>query len=183
MASKAQESYAYKPLIGSRDIRLVTLRPGTGEQEISLTMAHISLDGHPAYDALSYVWGPQYPSYRVSCDEAFLEIGENLRDALRYLRKPRATRVLWVDRIAINQEDLEERAVQVELMADIYSSASEVPVWLGTADGNTDLAFRCIDDLARKMLAFWKSEALLQRPWFSRVWTFQEIVLARTPVL
>jgi hypothetical protein len=94
MASKAQESYAYKPLTGSRDIRLVTLRPGTGEQEISLTMAHISLDGHPAYDALSYVWGPRYPSYRVSCDEAFLEIGENLRDALRYLRKPRATRVL-----------------------------------------------------------------------------------------
>jgi hypothetical protein len=74
-------------------------------------MAHFSLDEHPAYDALSYVWGPRYPSYRVSCDEAFLEIGENLRDALRYLRKPRATRVLWVDRIAINQGDLEERAV------------------------------------------------------------------------
>jgi hypothetical protein len=151
----------------------------------------------------------------VSCDEAFLEIGESLRDALQYLRKPRAPRVLWIDRIAINQEDLKERAAQVELMADIYSLASEVPVWLGRAGGNTDLAFRCINDLAGKMLTFWKSKgsnipksgedprisnhpirypsiedqvwlairALLQRPWFSRVWTFQEIVLARIPVL
>ena len=145
---------------------------------------------------------PSYKSTRIS-------------DALRYLRKPDAERVLWIDRIAINQEDLKKRAAQVGLMSEIYSSASEVPVWLGTADGNTDLAFRCIDGLATKMLAFWKSKgsnipnsgedprisnhpiryppienpvwpairALLQRPWFSRVWTFQEIVLARTPVL
>jgi len=215
MASKSREPYSYSPLTASRDIRLVTLHPGTGEQEISLAIKHFSLDESPAYDALSYVWGSQYPSYWVSCDNAFLEIGENLRDALQYLRKPDAARVLWIDRIAINQEDLKERAAQVGIMSDIYSSASEVPVWLGRADGGTEQVFLYINDLAQKMLAFWNSEgskipksgedprvlshpiqylpvdhpvwlairAFLQRPWFSRVWTFQEIVLARTPVL
>ena len=71
---------------------------------------------------------PSYKSTRIS-------------DALRYLRKPDAERVLWIDRIAINQEDLKERAAQVGLMSEIYSSASEVPVWLGRADGATSKSF------------------------------------------
>lgn len=211
MAASTSNSYNYERLSGAREIRLIILAQGTDDETISLTIEHTSLDQRPSYEALSYVWGPQNPSHPVRCNEGSLAIGENLRDALRCLRKPDSPRVLWIDRIAINQNDVDERTQQVGLMADIYSTASLVIIWLGTADGYTEPAFNLINDLAVQMLEIKKTrnsqipvvttanhpiqyplpEAsawsavrfLLQRPWFSRVWTFQEVVLAQEAIL
>jgi hypothetical protein len=211
MAAATTNTYTYERLNGAREVRLITLLQGTGDETISLAIEHTSLDQRPAYDALSYVWGPQNPSYSVRCNDGSLAIGENLRDALRCLRKPDTPRVLWIDRIAINQQDVDERIQQVGLMADIYSSASLVIIWLGTADDYTETAFGLINDLTSQMLEYRKTQnsqmpiaktenhpiqyppsgapvwsavrSLLQRPWFSRVWTFQEIVLAQQAVL
>jgi hypothetical protein len=212
MASATANTYKYERLNGARDIRLITLCPGVGDETILLNIEHASLDQRPAYEALSYVWGPQNPSHPVQCDNASLAVGGNLRDALRCLRKPDAPRVLWIDRIAINQEDMDERAQQVGLMGDIYSSASLVVIWLGTADDSTEPAIGLLNDLGGQMLEYMKIQklksyaeaqtvkdpfqyppleapvwpavrSLLQRPWFSRVWTFQEIVLAQEAVL
>jgi hypothetical protein len=211
MAASTSDSYNYERLSGAREIRLIILAQGTDDEIISLTIEHTSLDQRPSYEALSYVWGPQNPSHPVRCNEGSLAIGENLRDALRCLRKPDSPRVLWIDRIAINQNDVDERTKQVGLMADIYSAASLVIIWLGTADGYTEPAFNLINDLAVQMLEIKKTrnsqipvvttanhpiqyplpEAsawsavrfLLQRPWFSRVWTFQEAVLAQEAML
>ncbi|KAH6667505.1 heterokaryon incompatibility [Halenospora varia] len=152
----------------------------------------------PAYEALSYVWGPQNPSHPVQCNNDNLAVGGNLRDALRYLRKPDAPRVLWIDRIAINQEDMAERAQQVSLMGDIYSSASLIAIWLGTTDDSTEPAIGLLHGLGGQMIEYMKKHnlksyleaqtikdhfqyssledpiwpavrSLLQRPWFSRV--------------
>jgi hypothetical protein len=41
---------------------------------------------------------------------------------------------LWADALCINQSDLEERASQVQLMAQIYTGASKVLIWLGMGD-------------------------------------------------
>lgn len=145
MAPATANTYKYNRLNGTRDIRLITLCPGAGDETILLNIEYTSLDQKPAYEALSYVWGPQNPSY-VQCNDASLAIGGNLRDALRCLRKPDAPRVLWIDRIAINQEDTNEREQQVSFMGDIYGSASLVVIWLGTADDspNLPLAFLMI---------------------------------------
>jgi hypothetical protein len=141
MAASTSDSYNYERLSGAREIRLIILAQGTDDEIISLTIEHTSLDQRPSYEALSYVWGPQNPSHPVRCNEGSLAIGENLRDALRCLCKPDSPRVLWIDRIAINQNDVDERTKQVGLMADIYSAASLVIIWLGTADGYTEPAF------------------------------------------
>ena len=46
-------------------------------------------------------------------------------------------RVIWVDAICINQNDLAERKHQVELMASTYAKARSVILWLGVkADGS-----------------------------------------------
>lgn len=45
--------------------------------------------------------------------------------------KGAASRFFWVDAICINQDDLEERSAQVQIMPQIYSKASCVIVWLG----------------------------------------------------
>lgn len=43
----------------------------------------------------------------------------------------KGARFFWVDAICINQNDLEERSAQVQIMPQIYSKASCVIVWLG----------------------------------------------------
>jgi hypothetical protein len=185
---------------------------GNHDDPISLIIERTSLDEKPVYDALSYVWGPQIPSYTVECNGGCLAIGGSLRDALLAFRKSDAPLTLWIDRIAINQDDVAERTQQVNLMADIYRSASLAVIWLGPADSSSESAFGFINDLTIQMLEFWKTQksrnyaeartadhplqqppleapvwsavrSLLQRPWFSRVWTFQEIVLAQKAVL
>lgn len=41
---------------------------------------------------------------------------------------------LWIDLICINQDDLDERSSQVELMRDIYRTARSVRIWFGEED-------------------------------------------------
>jgi hypothetical protein len=66
-------------------------------------------------------------------------------------------------------------------MADIYSQANRVLVWLGEAADNSDLALEAIHDVRNKAdvtvprmqrldLAVL---ALLQRPWFQRICSCQ----------
>src|ERR1700722_14112442 len=82
MASPTNNTFEYTPLSGSREIRLIIVRPGVRDEPLVLSIANASLDQNPAYKALSYVWGPQHPSYVVQCNRATLSVGESLRDAL-----------------------------------------------------------------------------------------------------
>jgi hypothetical protein len=43
-------------------------------------------------------------------------------------------RTLWIDAVSTNQEDLQERGHQVQIMGDIYATAQGVIVWLGPVD-------------------------------------------------
>jgi hypothetical protein len=58
-------------------------------------------------------------------------VTKNLYLALLRLRHPETERTLWVDALCINQVDLDEKRHQIALMADIYTKASTVIMWLG----------------------------------------------------
>ncbi|EFW98780.1 heterokaryon incompatibility protein [Grosmannia clavigera kw1407] len=130
--------------------------------------------------------------------------------ALQQLRMADRARVLWVDAVCINQQDIPERGEQVKLMAEIYHSASQVVVWLGEAHSNSTLAFKLIQklapvaggeespqsqqsqnasairpvDLTDVENAAWVAlDALYWRPWFTRVWVIQEIAVSRSAVI
>lgn len=60
-----------------------------------------------------------------------LAITENLAMALKHLRRPDTCRILWVDAICINQDDVAERSIEVASMGDIFRNALQVVVWLG----------------------------------------------------
>jgi hypothetical protein len=173
--------YPYSSLLpGADSIRLLRLRPPDGETAtIRCQLFNYSLDSldkpPPRYEALSYVWGDPKSTLPVFIDGYRFDVTLNLHAALLYLRN-RATEWVWVDAICINQRDRQERGHQVRYMAKIYGKAHCVVVWLGQVEDNSDRAFEEIrarnkwsdssDDRMIKQAVL----ALLQRPWFRRIW-------------
>jgi hypothetical protein len=103
----------------------------------------------PPFEALSYVWGNPEPAKVVICSSYPKKVTPNLGTALERLRYEHTERLVWIDAICVNQEDLVERSEQVKLMKDIYSQAWRVVVWLGQdEDGGAETAIRIIEKAA-----------------------------------
>jgi Heterokaryon incompatibility protein (HET) len=66
-----------------------------------------------------------------SLDFETLQVTINLALALRYLRREKRARTLWIDALCINQENKAEKDVQIQRMDLIYANASPIVVWLG----------------------------------------------------
>ncbi|EWG48942.1 hypothetical protein FVEG_16364 [Fusarium verticillioides 7600] len=96
------------------------------------------LEDNVDYETLSYAWGSSEDKATIIVNEATLQITQNLRDALSYLRHDSKPRSIWIDAICINQSDVDERSSQVRLMGRIYSSASCVISWLGLEEDPID---------------------------------------------
>ncbi len=116
--------------------------------------------GLPDYEAISYTWGDDKNSEVVfvegcalntSAGRVGLHIHRNLAWALRHLRYERLPRVMWVDALCINQDDVIERGRQVQRMADIYRQASRVVVWLGPEGNNSDLAISTLSYISSQV--------------------------------
>ncbi|KAJ0155939.1 Uncharacterized protein HZ326_1884 [Fusarium oxysporum f. sp. albedinis] len=218
-------SLRYRPLSTPRSIRLLSIAEAdnSGSRILTCYLTEVSLDSPSLnYYALSYTWGDPLRTTRILVNGEWLVVRLNIEDCLRHLRlylygcdrhsvchKESPTLVpldrrltfptlLWVDAICINQNDLDERAQQVNLIREIYSRASSVLVWLGRATYQTVPAFRLLlglADISRASLdvrqeyiahvirnesfkCYWLALGeLLQREWWHRVWTIQEAVL------
>lgn len=167
------------------EIRLLTLKAGPYAAKLSCLLSVASLHGPPHYNALSYVWGSTHESQPIEVDGIAVPVTQNLDVALRHLRDPTEDKCLWIDALCINQKDVEERNSQVRLMGDIYRSANQVLLWLGEADGTSDMAFDLMPTVdidfveseeASEVWSFYLTA--IQRPYMSRVWVIQEFVLA-----
>jgi Heterokaryon incompatibility protein (HET) len=198
-------SYEYTKLQHHDDIRLLTLLPARPGDSLKCQISHHSLSGTPSYEALSYVWGPQNDPADLYCEGQVLQVGPNLHAALSRLRRTNRERILWVDKICICQEDIDERGHQVSLMSEIYSTAVSVIVWLGEVKGS-NAAFALLERLdkiiskqrtSKTRLSLPSSQrgfqlsrasvqelsalkALLNNTWFERAWTFQEAIFAKS---
>ncbi|GKT54220.1 heterokaryon incompatibility protein [Colletotrichum tofieldiae] len=190
----------YKPLdTRQKETRLVTILPGQFNDEIYCELHVISLCKSPVFDALSYVWGDLTSTREIFVQGISHQVTVNLEVALRYLRQVDRPRTLWIDALCINQNDIPERSSQVAQMGHIYRGAREVVAWLGEESDNSNLAFDLTE--AGSKLSYWclglKSgttpasaafgskhinalEHLTRRLWWKRVWTFQELVLAKS---
>ncbi|KAK5730505.1 hypothetical protein LTR15_000442 [Elasticomyces elasticus] len=166
-----------------------------------------------SYITLSYAWGEtkedgSHLTETIRCDGSLLRITSNLHVALSRIREMMhveqriSTQPVWIDALCIEQDNIEERNVQVQKMGHIYQSSAQVIVWLGDTDDETDrgllsflrmLSSLCAaygqhelsrDHAERQRLLGYKSPftkvdnhrmvRLLNRPWFSRRWVIQE---------
>ena len=102
----------------------------------------------PKYIALSYCWGDAIHKTWISCNGQRLALTKDLLNAIRKLRRKGETMMLWVDQICINQEDVEERGSQVQLMRKIYKNAANVLIWLGDEADKSNMAMELISQLS-----------------------------------
>jgi hypothetical protein len=123
----------HQPLTGDI-ICLLTLQPGLFNDPIHCQLEQVSLSAGHSYEALSYAWGDAKDTSPMILDRTLYYITKNLECALRYFRYKESLRVLWIDAICINQNDLDEKSEQVLIMGEIYSRATKVYAWLGEAD-------------------------------------------------
>ncbi len=189
----AGSAYQYRPL-SDGCIRLLRLMPHPDEnakiqcQLFDYAVLDSGRGGH-LYEALSYVWGSMEKPLAVSTDEGYLPVTKNLHAALARLRDRVFPRILWVDAICINQDDIEERGCQVSSMAKIYARANRVIIWLEEAPadgGQVDVDAKTDGDRALGVISAaadgrltQPSEndrqavlALLRLSWFRRIWVW-----------
>lgn len=130
--SREDSSALYQPL-NSNDsvIRLARLLPGLDDATIELQLECISLSEATVlgYEALTYKWGDMGNRKVIYVDGNYLSVGAKLAAFLVLLRKPELTRLLWIDSICINQDDLQEKSQQIAIMDQIYSGADRVLIW------------------------------------------------------
>lgn len=189
-----------------REIRLLRIYPGRFDEVVRCSLSIVSLDNRPEFEALSYVWGDAGDTRTVFVDNIPFPATTNLESALRHIREHSceatselipASLDVWIDAICINQSDVEERSQQVRMMRDIYSQASHVLIWLGPGDPHSDYLFdkACnegfIQDIESALatatlpnreqirVTAIVARNLVRRPWWTRVWVVQELVLAR----
>jgi ankyrin repeat protein len=183
---------AYRTL-GHKCIRLLKILPATPTAEIRCQLDEFTLHETLAYTALSYTWGSQHGVHRIYINDHPLLVPKNLWRFLNHARDLAGdlTGWIWCDMLSINQIDLAERGHQVKLMSRIFKTAQIVVVWLGPAYRGSDTAMTALDrllhgkGLTKQALNIWAGDAghamsgICSRPYWRRLWVFQEIWLAR----
>lgn len=147
----------------------MNLYPGSFSDDIFASVLHIELNT-AKYEALSYTWGlPTQEHGTIYIRESNfpndigdlewgvkqLHVRPTLLEALRYLRLPDVPRVLWIDAVCINQQNVRERSQEVPRMGEIYNRAQQVVVWLGPEDNGTTVALEMIKDLSAGVVMEW----------------------------
>ena len=102
----------------------------------------------------------------------------NLFDFLKLTRKLKIKDWLWIDALAINQDNILERNHQVQQMGDIYRGAKHVLVYPGQCSRYLKWAARLGEDrysftVFRKCL-----KHTAQLSYWTRAWIVQELILA-----
>jgi len=211
LRGKANE-YEYSKLEQSDTIRIRILRidSATENEPIICSLIPSSLDDD--YEALSYVWGSDEPTEEIKIRDAkptgnnrrnvipvlrerSFYVRPNLYAALKNFRSRKVPVDMWIDALCMDQENDEEKEIQVAMMEEIYSKANRVLIWLGIPEPGpssaTALAFDCISQMCDLSLfdalttdaENWPLlEALgklMKNAWFSRRWVVQELALAK----
>ncbi|KAL2873697.1 hypothetical protein SGCOL_011098 [Colletotrichum sp. CLE4] len=131
---------------------------------------------------------------RITLDGRGFLVTANCEMALRHVRSRGAQRIVCIDAVCMNQQDVEERGHQVRLMPQIYSRAQRALVYIGQPVPEEEGLFRFLDDpdlvrdwegsRALPRLALQQAlETLLTRRYFSRAWILQKVALARRATL
>lgn len=192
-------SEIYTSTLGKDQFRLLYLSGSRAvDSPIHGELVEYQRENCPEYETTSYTWGgedgdatPSKPAYFGDFwDVLFLT--KNCWSLLRYLRPHMGTRVVWVDAICINQNNIQERGAQVFSMPQIYRKCMRVVIYAGDhLVRKEEHKFRQTirhDDIMKHGDIMDDSGldirgSILQSRYISRLWIIQELILAPHGIL
>lgn len=199
----ASQSQVYKKLANAGDgIRMLKITAGKRKDALSCSLIYENLATAPKYEALSYCWGVEEATRAIPEGnlKGFL-VTEHLWRALLRLRTPSEDRLVWIDALCINQQDVDERNHQLALMRKIYARALRTIIWIGDFqpdkksckrafldEGDTGLTLcvtpglaetehgNAVEDLRNDLqrLQIQKKSTIKSDVWWRRLWCIQE---------
>ncbi|KIN07000.1 hypothetical protein OIDMADRAFT_139713 [Oidiodendron maius Zn] len=150
--------FRYEPIdLGGPAFRLVRLLKGSNFENIQCELFQAWLPpvgGGIPYEALSYTWGGTEKPDAIEINGSIMDVTLNLYLAMQHLRFEDRDRILWIDAICIDQDNIEERGHQVQQMANIYKQAEQVLIWLGSATDEIDLVMNSMKRLQEESFTY-----------------------------
>lgn len=122
------------------EIRLLTVV--STEPGLELSTERHSLAEDLEFEAVSYVWGTAPATVEAICNGKPLLVTPTIRDMLEHLHLYRLApqRPLWIDAICINQYDMDEKAIQIPSMHNVFFASSPSQ----HLDGHCDSGHGCL---------------------------------------
>ncbi|KAE9973033.1 hypothetical protein EG328_004645 [Venturia inaequalis] len=188
-------TFKYSPLPEPDGFRIILLQPSASRDTslqcklLHTTLSQCDRDIIDHYTALSYVWGNAAQRGSILIDGTFMDITATLESALRDIRDASRIVRIWADAVCINQNDNDEKAVQIGLFARIYGTAQHTVIYLGPSMAEGDIVLSIAPSNTTGTVSSEYSwlecetagDQILKLSWFSRVWVFQELVLSDDP--
>lgn len=172
-----------------QEIRLLSLEPGSFEDQPRCDIEVVSLQQELDFVALSYVWGSEKDRRDILLRGHPFSVTANLEEALRYVQCIQGLSRIWIDALCIHQADPEEKGQQVGIMADIYSKARTTYMWIGAPVYFSNVAMdsiRSIQQIPRKSWTnarIFAVEQLIERPYWTRAWVVQEVFYSKHAIV
>lgn len=117
-------------------------------------------DPSPSYTCLSYQWKDEERSdqderkslsfRRIQINDQPFDVRSNLWAFLNVASHRFTGRAFWIDAICIDQRNESEKAHQIQIMGEIYASATQVLLWLGRGSHEME---RCISYMSENQAA------------------------------
>lgn len=154
----------------------------------------------PKYTAISYTWGDRNLVAVILVNGKRMEVRRNCEDVLRHPCRIKGG-FFWIDALCINQADNHEKSFQVANMGAVFRDARGTLACVGRHENGSELLFKKL----RRHKNAWKSiptyglarpwpksmrdstipelynafSMFLKRPYFQRVWIYQELCFGR----
>jgi hypothetical protein len=125
----------------------------------------------------------------IYIDDHHVTITASLAAALRDIRDSSLVFRIWADTLCIDQKNILERNQQVKQMGSIYQAAGHTIIHLGPLTSEAELVLlkarsrHVLKGKTEEIIRLAKQAEvdILLRPWFTRAWILQELVLSRDP--
>ncbi|KUI54178.1 Heterokaryon incompatibility protein 6, OR allele [Cytospora mali] len=155
--NRIDQTGIYRPITNPFEIRVLHLKPGKGTEKLQGALHHCSIEftyearaliptsttGPTQQPITSHATSLEDPSQLIWYTALSYTWGSPVFDASI---EPDRSGIIWIDQICINQDDLEEKALQIPLMSRIYDHALNTVIWLGPSL-ESDLSTNAFDVL------------------------------------
>jgi hypothetical protein len=115
------------------------------------TLERHKLANAPPYAAISYQWSHEDPQDTVFLNYRALKVRRTCLYVLKQARKNSPVPHIWIDSVCIDQNNMEERSSQVQIMGDIFKRAVCTLASIDCATQHQDLLLGIVHTITREL--------------------------------